>query len=142
VAGAVKDSAPGESGKPVTVLLRELGDEIATLVRAEFALAKAEVAEKGRTLVPIATMGGLAAVLGLGAFVALTACVIAALTLAMPVWAAALLVAVVYGATAAVLALSARKRLQHLPPLVPEQTAQTVKEDVEWAKIRAKSGMR
>jgi uncharacterized membrane protein YqjE len=139
---AVRADAPNESGKPIAVLLRELGDEIATLVRQEFALAKAEAAEKGRTLVPIAVMGSLAALLGLGAFGAVTICVIAALALAMHVWLAALIVTVVYGAAAAVLGLAARKRLERVPTLVPEQTAQTVKEDVEWAKMRAKSGMR
>jgi uncharacterized membrane protein YqjE len=140
--GAVRADAPVESGKPIPVLLRELGDEIATLVRQEFALAKAEMSEKGLALVPVATMASLAALLGLSAFAALTACLIAALALALQVWAAALIVAVAYGATAAVLALAARKRIRDVPPLVPEQTAQTVKEDVEWAKMRAKSGMR
>jgi uncharacterized membrane protein YqjE len=142
VGRAVKVEPPNEAGKPVSVLLRELGDEIAALVRAEFALAKSEMAEKARGLLPIAAMAACAVMLSLGAFVALTTCLIAALALAMPVWAAALLVTVVYGVAAAVLALAARKRLKRVPPLVPEQTAQTVKEDLEWAKMRVKSGMR
>ncbi len=57
----------------------------------------------------------------------------------MATWLAALIVAVVYGAVAAVLALRGKERVQHATPPVPEQTVDTVKEDVAWAKTRARS---
>jgi uncharacterized membrane protein YqjE len=138
----MRSDEPSEANKPFPVLLRELGDEIATLVRQEFALAKVELAEKGRQAAPAAGMLGASALLGLGAFGAITACIIAALALALQVWAAALIVAIIYAIVALVLVQTARKKLRSVTPLVPEQTAQTVKEDIEWAKTRARSGAR
>ena len=43
-------------------------------------------------------------------------------------------------ALAAVLALVGRGRIQKATPATPEQTIETVKEDVQWAKNRARSG--
>jgi hypothetical protein len=40
---------------------------------------------------------------------------------------------------AAFLGLQGRERIQRATPPVPEQTVDTVKEDVEWAKTRARS---
>jgi hypothetical protein len=58
----------------------------------------------------------------------------------MVAWLAALVVAVVYLAVAGVLALVGKGRVQEATPPVPEQTRDSVKEDVEWAKTRAKAG--
>ena len=66
---------------------------------------------------------------------ALTACFIAALALLVPVWAAALIVTVVYGIVAGVLAMIGRRQLQSTP-LAPEKTQQTIKEDIEWVKTK------
>ena len=52
---------------------------------------------------------------------------------------AALIVAVVYGAIAGVLALQGRDRMKRATPPVPEQTIDSTKEDVAWAKTRARS---
>ena len=57
----------------------------------------------------------------------------------MPAWLAALLVAVVYGVVAAVLAMRGRAKVKQATPPVPEQTIETVKEDVEWAKTQMRS---
>ena len=138
----MRPDAPREADRPIGELLRELGDEISTLVRQEIALAKVEIAEKTKPVVASAGMFGGTALLSLGAFGALTAFLIALIALWVPVWAAALIVTVVYGIIAFVLAQTGKKKLHEAAPLVPEQTAQTVKEDIEWAKTRAKSGAR
>lgn len=138
----MRPDAPREADRPIGELLRELGDEISTLVRAEVALAKVEITEKAKPVVATAGMFGGTALLGLGAFGALTTCFIAALSLVLEVWVAALIVAVVYGIAAYVLVEAGKKKLKEAAPLVPTQTAQTVKEDIEWAKTRAKSGVR
>jgi uncharacterized membrane protein YqjE len=138
----MRPDAPREADRPIGELLRELGDEISTLVRQEIALAKVEIAEKTKPAVASAGMFGGTALLGLGAFGALTAFLIAAIALWTPVWASALIVTVLYGAVAFVLAQTGKKKLHEAAPLIPEQTAQTVKEDIEWAKTRAKSGAR
>ena len=87
-------------------------------------------------------MFGAAAVFGLGASGALTAAVIAAIALALPVWAAALIVAVVYGIVALTAAQTGRHKIARAAPVVPQQTAHTVKDDIEWVKTRAQSGRR
>jgi uncharacterized membrane protein YqjE len=128
--------------RPVGELLKELSSQTATLVRKELELARAELAQKGRTAGAGAGMFGGAGVLGLGAFGALTACLILALDEAVAAWLAALIVAAVYGAIAGALALAGRRKTNEAAPPVPEQTVETLKEDVEWAKTRTRSAGR
>lgn len=134
--------APTLKDRSVGDLLQQLSQETTTLVRQELELAKAELTEKGRQAGKGAGMFGGAGLLGLLAAGALTACFIAALDTAMQAWLAALIVAVVYSAIAAVLALQGRERVKRAGPPVPEQTIETTKEDVAWAKTRARSGSR
>jgi len=137
---------PRENGDPdlhdrsTSELLKKLSDETTTLVRREIDLAKAELAEKGKKAGLGAGMFGGAGLFGVGAFAALTTCLIAALDTAMPLWLAALIVTVVYAAIAAVLALTGKGKVQEAGPPVPEQAIESTKEDVEWAKTRARSG--
>jgi uncharacterized membrane protein YqjE len=121
-------------------LLKELSDHTTTLVRQEIELAKAELGEKGKKAGLGASMFGGAGLFGVFALAALTTCIIVAFDSAMPLWLAALIVGVVYGAIAAVLALRGRNKVQEAGPPVPEQAAESVKEDVQWAKTQAKSG--
>jgi hypothetical protein len=59
----------------------------------------------------------------------------------VPIWAAALIVAAVYAAIAGVLALTGRQKVREATPVAPEETIESVKEDVQWGKTRARSGM-
>jgi Putative Actinobacterial Holin-X, holin superfamily III len=121
-------------------LFKQLSDELSTLVRQELRLAQAEMTEKGKRAGIGAGIVGGAGLVGVMAFGTLTACVVAALAEAMDVWLAALIVTVVYAAVAGVLALQGRERIQQATPPVPEQTVDTVKEDVQWAKTQLPSG--
>ena len=87
-----------------------------------------------------AGMFGGAGLLGAGAFAALTAGLIAALDTAIALWLAALLVALVCAAIAGALALSGKQKVKQAGPPVPEQAMDSAKEDVQWAKTRARSG--
>jgi uncharacterized membrane protein YqjE len=120
-------------------LLKRLSQETSTLVRQELELAKAEAAQKGKEAGVGAGLFGGAGIVGFLGLGALTAAIILALDTAMAGWLAALIVALVYGAIAGVLALNGRDRLKQAGPPVPEQTIETVKEDVRWAKTRARS---
>ena len=120
-------------------LVKQLSEQASTLARQEVELAKAELTEKARTAGTGAGMFGGAGLLGLLALGALTASLILALDEAMASWLAALIVAVVYGAAAAVVALAGRDRVKEGMPPAPEQTIESVKEDVQWAKTRARS---
>lgn len=126
--------------RPIGELLKQLSQETTTLVRQELDLAKAEMAQKGKQAAVGAGMFGGAGVTGLLGLAALTAAAIAALDAAMPLWLAALIVGLVWLVVAGVLALQGKRKVQAATPPVPQQTQESVKEDVEWAKSRAKSG--
>jgi len=128
--------------RPMPELLKDLSEHTTTLVRQEIELAKAEMTAKGKQVGIGAGAFGGAAVVGLYAFGALTACLILALSLAVDAWLAALIVGVVYAAVAGVLALIGRNKTQAGAPPVPERAISSTKEDVEWAKTRAKSARR
>jgi hypothetical protein len=53
----------------------------------------------------------------------------------LDMWAAALIVTVLWAIAAAVLAVIGKKKLQASRPQLP-QTQQTLKEDVQWAKAQ------
>lgn len=115
-------------------LVKQLTQQVSTLVHQEVELAKVEMADKGKKAgIGIGMFGGagVAALLGLGA---LTAFLILVLDLAMPAWAAALIVGVIWAAVAGVLALQGREKVKEVGTPVPEETAESVKEDVEWLK--------
>jgi uncharacterized membrane protein YqjE len=140
-------ATPGHPGTDprdgsVGELLKQLSQETTTLVRQELELAKAELGEKGKKAGVGAGLLGGAGVVGLLAAGALTAAIIALLDKGMALWVAALIVAVVYGAIAGVLALRGRDKVQEATPPVPEQTVETLKEDAEWAKTRKQSAAR
>jgi uncharacterized membrane protein YqjE len=128
--------------EPIGDLLKRLSQETTQLVRQELELAKAEMAEKGKRAGIGAGMFGAAGVVGLLALGALTAFLIMLLDGALANWLSALIVAVVYGAIAGVLALRGRTKVQEATPPVPEQTVETVKEDIQWAKTRTQSAGR
>jgi hypothetical protein len=133
------DDAGDLRERPIGELLKQLSEETTRLVHQELELAKAELAQKGRQAGLGAGLFGAAGAIGLLAAAALTACFILALDAVMPAWLAALIVAVVYGTVAAVLALRGRDRVKQAVPPVPEQTIETVKEDMEWVKTQMPS---
>jgi uncharacterized membrane protein YqjE len=120
-------------------LLRRLSEQTTELARKEIELAKLELQEKGRKAGIGAGLFGGAGALGFYALGAFTAFLILVLATAMAAWLAALIVTVVYGAIAGVLALQGKTKVQEATPPVPEQAVETTKEDVEWVKTRAKA---
>jgi uncharacterized membrane protein YqjE len=126
--------------RATTDLLKDLSEQTTTLIRKEIELAKVELSEKGKKAATGAGMFGGAGLFGVYAFGALTACLILALATLVPAWPAALIVAVVYGAIAAVLALRGKKQVKQATPPLPEQAVDSTKEDLEWVKTRATSG--
>jgi DNA-binding transcriptional regulator YiaG len=129
--------------------LKELSHETIALIRQELELVKAELAEKTdflkeqlqltttqaryeieQTKTELAEIGkkagvgaglfGSATLLGLGAFAAFTAALIAGLGALIPVWSGALLVALIYGAVAGALAMAGRKKVKEVGAPVPE----------------------
>jgi len=128
--------------QPLGELFKELSNDLSTLVRQELPLARAEMTEKGKQAGVGVGMFGAAGLASLLALAALTTCAIAALATGMEAWAAALVVATIYGVAAGALALSGKNRVARATPPVPEETIETVKEDAQWAKTRLPSARR
>lgn len=116
-------------------LMGQLSAQTSRLVRDELRLAQKEFQESARH----AGIGaGLLSVAGLFAFLGLVtviAAAVAALSLVLPVWAAALIVAVVLFIVAGIAALVSKKQVEEVTPAAP-RTAQTVKADLQEIKDR------
>ena len=106
-------------------LLEQLSQETSTLVKQELALARAELQQQGKRAGVGAGLFGAAGAVGLLAGGALTAFLILLLDEVMKDWLAALIVALVLGAVAAVLALRGKKEMKEVQGL--PKTADTVK---------------
>jgi membrane protein len=130
------------SDESIADLMRRLSEQTTELVRKEIELAKAELQVKGKKAGIGAGMFGGAGVFGLYALGALTACAILALDTAVDSWLAALIVAVVWGAIAGVLALTGKNKVQEATPPVPERALDSAKQDIQTTKERAKAGRR
>ena len=125
--------------RPLGEVAGELTRDLSLLVRQELELAKAEMKEKGRVAAPGLGMIGGAGAAGLLAAGALTAFLILALSIFLPDWSAAVIVGALLAVVAYVLVKQGKERVQKAGSPMPEQTIETVKEDVEWAKTRATS---
>jgi len=132
VAGGV-DTSQDPRDKSIGELLKELSEETSTLVRKELELARAELTQQGKKAGVGAGMFGGAGVAALLALGTLTAFVIAVLDTFMDTWLAALIVTIIWGVIAGVLALQGRNKIKEATPAAP-QTTETLKEDVRWAK--------
>jgi uncharacterized membrane protein YqjE len=130
--GDVVNGGPSRpaSQQSTAELIQRATEQISRLVRDELALARIELAEKGKHAgigVGLFGGGGLFALYGVGALVAAA---ILLLALAIPGWAAALVVAFVLFALAAVLALLGRRQVRRAVPPVPTAAAEGVLADV------------
>jgi hypothetical protein len=135
-------SAPDHRDTSTSDLVKQLSDQTSRLVRQELELLKAELSIKGKQAGAGAGLFGGAGVFALFAFGALTAAAIAALATAMATWLAALIIAVIWAAIAGIAALTGKKKVEQALPPVPQDSVESVKEDVQWTKTRAQQGRR
>ena len=123
--------------EPVGDLVQRASQQLSQLVRDELRLAQAEMAQKGKRFGKGGGLFGGAGLMGVLALQALVATVIAALSLVMEVWAAALIVTVALGAVTALMAALGKRQIGKASPPTPEQTIDSVKADVAEIKERA-----
>jgi hypothetical protein len=126
--------------RSVSELTQQLTEQTTRLAQKEIELAKAEMAVKAKRLGIGAGAFSAAGLIALFALGAATAAAILGLTAALEGWLAALIVAVVYLTLAGVLALVGRSKVRAATPPIPEQTADSVKEDAQRIKQKAKEG--
>ena len=131
-----------ESGteRSIPELVKEITAQSAALARKELELAEAEMSIKGKRAGLGAGMFGGAGLLGLFGLGTLTVAAILALTIVVPGWASALIVAGVYLGLAGIAALVGGIELRRAKPLPPTQAAESVKDDVAWIKAHAGRG--
>ncbi|MFK4148981.1 phage holin family protein [Streptomyces sp. NPDC004065] len=131
----VRDHQTGD--RPVGELVHQATEQLSQLVRQEMTLARIELAQKGRRMGRGGGMLGAAGAIGYVGLIALAGTATAALSLVLPVWAAALVVTAVLFAIAGVLALTGRAQLRRAAPPKPQETLGSVKADVEEIRERA-----
>ncbi len=114
-------------------LFADLTREVGNLIREEVALAKTEMTQKASRAgkdVSFLTVGGAVAYAG---FLSILAAIILALALVLPGWLAAAIVGVVVAGVGGFLVMRGMADLKR-ENLAPEQTIETLQEDVTWAK--------
>ena len=118
-------------------LFSSLTNDLSQLVRSEMELARVEIREEAGKAGKAAGMLGGGAVAALVALILLTSAAAWGLAEVVDAGWAFLIVGVVIGAVAAVLAMSGRRKLAEVRP-VPDQTVDTLKEDARWARAQVK----
>ena len=121
-------------------LVNQLTEQTSTLVKQEMRLAQVELQEKGKKIGIGAGMFGAG---GLVAFFSTAAVIVAtvlALSTALEAWLSALIVGVVLLLAAGAAALVGKKEISKATPPTPEEAIESVKQDVETVKERARKG--
>jgi uncharacterized membrane protein YqjE len=120
---------PGKTEPTVGDLLGDLARDTGVLVRQEMQLAAAEMNVKLRTLTQNAILVVVGAGLALLGLLALLLAAIFALDLALPLWAAALVVGALITIPGVVLLMKGLSTIKSLDPL-PQRTLTHIKDDV------------
>ncbi|MER6420177.1 phage holin family protein [Streptomyces sp. NPDC001137] len=123
--------------RSVGELVGQATEQLSRLVRQEVALAKEELSAKGRRAGRGGGLLGAAGAFAYAGLLALAGTGVAALSLVLSVWAAALIVTAVLFVIAAVLAVTGRAQLRRAAPPTPEETLVSVRADVEEIRERA-----
>lgn len=125
------------SERSLPEVLQGIGGNIQEIVRLEIRLAKTEVREElNKAKGPTAMIGaGVYLSLYAGGFILLAA--VYGLAAIMAIWMAALIVGVALAAFAAIFISAGKNKLKHVNA-VPKRTAESLKENVEWAKVHIK----
>jgi hypothetical protein len=124
---------PDIEGRSVGDIVGEIADDLSRLMRQEIELAKAEAKQEATKLGRGAGMLGGAGIAGHLVLLFASVALMIVLSRVMPLDLAALIVAIIWAIVAAVLASMGRRQLKSFDPKL-QQTTQTLKEDVQWAK--------
>ena len=131
---------PGSEDTPVSELVKQLTDQTKTLVKQEMRLAQVELQEKGKKVGIGAGMFGAGGLVAFFGAATLITAIVLLLATALAPWLSALIVGVILLGVAGGAALMGKKKIEQATPPVPEQAVETVKEDVQHVKERAKEG--
>ena len=130
---AMNVESKSQADASIGELVSQLSSQTSRLVRDEMKLAQNEFRESAKHAglgAGLLSVAGLLAVLGLATFVASA---IAALSLVLPVWAAALIIGIVLFVAAGIAGLISKKEVEQTSP-VPQQTLANIKQDIDEVK--------
>ena len=116
-------------------IVGDITQDLSTLIRQEMDLAKSEMKREVTKLGKGAGMFGGAGATGYLMLIFLSLGLVYLLDNWMPVELAALIVALLWGAVTAALALKGRQEIKNANPDLPV-TQQTLKEDAQWARTQ------
>ena len=118
--------------RPISAVLQDIVGNVQDIIRAEVRLAKTELGEEFAKVRSAGVLLAVGALMAITSVLFLLLAVVYALSLVMPPWAAALIVAAGVGIVAGVTLLVGIRRFKtiHATP----QTARSLKENFEWAK--------
>ncbi|MCT7659597.1 phage holin family protein [Mycobacterium deserti] len=126
------DSKPAANAS-IGELMSQLSSQTSRLVRDEMRLAQKEFHESVKHAGIGAGLFSVAGLLAFFGFATVLTAAIAALSLVLPVWAAALIVGAVLFIGAGIAALVGRNQAQEATPAAP-RTVETVKADIQELK--------
>jgi uncharacterized membrane protein YqjE len=134
-ADGAKPSSPTQS---TGELVKQLSEQVSTLVKDELKLARLEMTRKGKQAGQGAGMLGVSGLIALYGIGCLIACAVIAISLKLQAWLAALIVGAALLTIAGVVGMAGRSRLRKATPPVPTDAAESVKADVEVIKERTR----
>jgi hypothetical protein len=118
--------------RSVTDVLQDMIGNIQAIVRSEVRLAELEIRDAAIKAKGVAAFLGIAALCGILAILFLLWTALFALAIAIPLWAAALVITVLAGICAGLTLKIGLQRLRTVNP--PERTMETMKENAQWIK--------
>jgi uncharacterized membrane protein YqjE len=127
----------GPEERPFSEIVFDIVGHAQEIVRSEVRLAKVEIKQEATEAARASTMLVAGAVLGVIALGFLLWTAVYALALVIPLWASALIVAVVLAIVAGTLASAGWAKIRQVNPQ-PEKAKQEVEEDAQWLKQQTK----
>jgi Flp pilus assembly protein TadB len=128
------DSKPADAS--LSELMSQLSTQTSRLIRDEMRLAQKEFQESAKHAGVGAGLFSVAGLLSVFGLAALITAAIAGLSVVLPVWAAALIVAAVLLIAAGAAGLIGKGQVQQASP-APIQTVDNVKKDIDEVKVAA-----
>ena len=123
--------------RSLSVVLQNIVRNVQEIVRSEVRLAKTEMREEMVKAKSASLLLGIGVVFATFAILFLLLTIVYALALAVPNWAAALIVGIALAITASIILKTALRRFKQIHS-TPEHTVVSIKENVAWAKQHTK----
>lgn len=123
-------------------LVKLVAEQVSVLVRDELKLAQLEMTGKAKQAGKGMGMLGGGGMVALYGAACLIACVIAAISLALPVWLSCLIIGAALLAVAGILAMAGRGHMKKATPPMPKEAVDSVKASVEEIREELKERAR